>query len=122
MTKHLPATDMLRHAEDLCLALHDSRAEIAPNLDGNDLDEWEYEDHNVDRVHNRPRRTLFTPLRVEGAPTLKTFTSARITEGVYCKTGERFKVVDNWTCRSGAHAAMKEAWVGRTRFLKRSCE
>ncbi len=122
MTKHLPAADILRHAEDLALALHDTRAEIAPSLDSNDMDEWEFVDHNADRIHNRPRRTLFTPLRVEGTPTVKTFTSARITEGVYCKTGEKFKVVDNWTCRSGAHAPMKEAWVGRTRFLRKSSE
>ena len=130
MTKHLPAADILRYSDDLCLALHDTRAEIAPSLShvsgidvGNDgMDEWEFVDHNVDRIHNRPRRTLFTPLRVEGTPTVKTFTSARVTEGVYCRTGERFKAVDNWTCRSGAYSPMKEAWIGRTRFLKKSSE
>ena len=85
-----------------------------------DCDEWEHTEGGVVRNHARPRRALFTPLRVKGSPPAKVLTSMRVTEGCYVESGERFKVVDQWTARATAHAAMKGFWVGTTRFWTKS--
>ena len=52
-------------------------------VDGRDrcpvqADEWRLE---ATRAHHKPRRELFTPLRVAGAPPAKCLTPARLTEG-----------------------------------------
>ena len=129
LTKYLPAAEIHRHMDHLDFSLHDDRADAAPKLaamtifnDGSEgtHDHWIHGEEEVVRRHNRPRRELFTPLRVSGAPTVKALTSSRITVGVYCDTGERFRVADNWTSRGTAHRALSRRWTGATRFLKRS--
>ncbi len=131
MMKHLPAADILRYSDDLCLALHDTRAEMAPNLshvsgidvDDNGVDEWGDGDNGgVVRTHTRPRYCLFTPLRVGGSPPVRALTAVRITTGRCCDNGDKFVRRDNWTTRSTAHLRLDRAWTGTTRFLKRSGE
>ena len=127
MTKHVPAVDILKHTEDLCITLHTSRAEIAPTLssiatvngDNGDKDHWEVVEDVAKRVHQRPRRELFTPLRVEGSPPAKALTATRMTRGKFLNNGEEFKVIDNWTARATAHTDLGRLWVGSTTFVKR---
>ena len=128
LTKHLPAGDIQRYSEELGIAIHDDRTEVAPNLahvstaaaDDNDYDHWVHHDDCLDRVHVRPRLTTFTPLRVNGAPTAQTFTATRITEGRYVQSGQHFRVADNWTGRGTAHSQLQGLWTGRTRFVLRT--
>ena len=93
-------------------------------VDGRDhkLDEWSLDREEARRVHHKPRRELFTPLRVAGAPPAKCLTPARITEGRFVGTGECFRHIDSWTTRATAHADMGRLWTGSTRFLVRTIE
>ncbi len=128
LTKHVSAGDLVRHAENLGVSLHSSRAEIAPHLagvstielDDNEIDDWCEDGDEVIREHRRPRTTLFTPLRVQGAPPVKMLANVRITEGKYCDNGEAFHVVDTWTSRSTAHTSMPRRWIGSSKFFRRS--
>ena len=133
MTKHLSAHDMQRHLTKLCIEVRSDRAGSAPQLsrvsevvddadDHNDLDDWDYQQFNVVRRHGRPRRSLFTPLRVRGSPPAKALTPVRITEGRFCDTGEKFRRTDAWTTRSTSHLVMPRRWKGTTTFLFRSQE
>ena len=128
MTKHLSAHDMQRHLTKLCIEVRSDRAGSAPQLsrvsevvddadDHNDLDDWDYQQFNVVRRHGRPRRSLFTPLRVRGSPPAKALTPVRITEGRFCDTGEKFRRTDAWTTRSTSHLVMPRRWKGTTTFL-----
>ena len=80
MTKYLPASDMERHLDFLNIDRRMTRAGAAPKLFMNALqDKWSqhdagpgggqvHEGGELTRVHDRPRRGLFTPMRVEGSP------------------------------------------------------
>ncbi len=147
LTKHLAANDMEYHMSRLGLTAETSRAATTPTLtawrvsvqdparygalsqcvDGNGdeidytvKDHWQEDGEQCTRIHSRPRRTLFTPLRVAGAPPGKALTPVRTTQGVYLDDGEKFTRTDSWTSRSTAHMAMCRPWVGTTTFLKRS--
>ena len=140
MTKHLSAQDMKAHMKRLGVHSDTDRAAAAPQLntfedkDGhenffNDADAHEedyWEDGmlataaEVVRIHARPRRALFTPLRVEGAPPGRSLTPARVTRGTFLDTNEPFTWTDTWTARSTAHQWLKRPWTGSTTFLKRS--
>ena len=85
-------------------------------------DLWLEKSEKTVRRHRRPRRSLFTPLRVSGAPPAKSLTPVRITEGKFCDDGEPFRVVDCWTSRATAHRPLERAWIGLTTFLTRSEE
>ena len=144
MTKHLSAQDMLRHMAALRVHSELSRAAAAPKLsrisggpagENNNLnifiDESEEEDYwqqnessptEMVRIHAKPRRALFTPLRVSGAPPGRCLTPARVTKGVFINTGEPFSWTDTWTARSTAHQWLKGPWMGSTTFLRRSKE
>ena len=74
----------------------------------------------VVRIHTRPRRALFTLLRVSGAPPGRSLTPARVTKGIFWDTDEPFTWTDTWTARSTAHQWLKRPWTGCTTFLKRS--
>ena len=87
---------------------------------GKDL--WEYGDREAVRKHRRPRRSLFTPLRVSGAPPAKSLTPLRITRGRYHDNEEEFEIVDCWTSRATAHRALTRIWSGTTTFLQRCDE
>ena len=133
LTKHLAAHDLQRHLTRLCVEVRADRAGSAPELNKvneivddadryNDLDDWKHLDHSLVRRHGRPRRSLFTPLRVEGSPPVKALTPVRITEGKYCDNGEAFRRTDSWTTRSTSHLSMPRRWTGTTTFLLRSQE
>ncbi len=131
LTKYLPAADIHRHMDHLNFSVQDDRADAAPRLaavtavesDGNGAqDQWSYHEEEVVRRHMKPRRELFTPLRVSGAPTVKALTSTRITIGAYCDNGEEFRIADNWTTRSTAHRTLPRRWTGVTKFTMRRDE
>ena len=125
MTKHLAADVMLKHSWTLGLEFLDGRAELAPTLSGDTRgsspsDDWSHEGLYVVRRHDRLRRELFTPSRVDGHPPIKMLTSTRITEGSFVDSGEPFCVVDNWKNLKDAHRNLGKAWVGTTRFVLRA--
>ena len=125
MTKHLPGAEIQFHMSNLYYDIGLSRAEIAPKLDVlNDAaeDNDDYWDYNaprstVTRHHDRPRRALFTPIRVRGAPPGKALTAFRRTTGTFLDNGECFTRVDNWTTRSTAHLPLDRAWLGSSTFI-----
>ena len=132
MTKHLPAAELQDHSARLGFMLSSSRADAAPRLAARALgpmralgeaDAWEKTaDGQIRRRHERPRRALFTPLRVEGAPPARALTSARITHGRFIDDDEEFVWRDNWTARATAHRDLGRQWTGVTEFLlKGSC-
>ena len=72
----------------------------------------------VVRAHHRPRKELFTPMKVPGAPAAAQIAQLRITRGHFIDNGEEFQVVDNWTRRDGkAHEDMGRRWTGTTMFF-----
>ena len=88
--------------------------EVVNELD----DQWVQDDVSCTRVHVKPRRCLFTPLRVAGAPPAKALCNARVTTGTFCDDGEHFQIIDSWTARAVAHRPLSRPWVGTTRFLR----
>ena len=74
----------------------------------------------VTRRHERPRRELFTPMRVGGAPPSKVLTSTRVTRGEYLDDGSKFTWVDSWRARATAHRDMARWWTGTTTFIVNS--
>ena len=130
LTKHLPAQEVVRHTEYLGQTLHDSRAAAAPalanfstiSIKDPEEDIWRpiNDDGRLRRCHARPRRQLFTPIRVAGSPPGKALTAVRITEGVFNDNGEAFRIADNWTARSTAHQDLGRLWTGSTTFVLRS--
>ena len=130
LTKHLAATDMHRHVDALDMELGDGRAASAPQLSSmptrpllsvsSEVDaktgEWAVSGNEVVMRHDRPRRQLFTPIRVRGAPPAKGLLSARITTGVYLDTGEEFQLTDNLRNKARANAELERHWIGRSKF------
>ena len=72
------------------------------------------------RRRTKPRRTLFTPRRVEGAPPAKALTPTRVTIGRFVDSGEEFSRLDSWRSRRDAHLDLGRAWIGETRFFAKS--
>ena len=128
LTKNVSAELLRRHTEALGVWINGSRARTAPQLSSAanmrpaaaEKDTWEPQDSEVVRVHRRPRRNLFTPLRVCGAPPAKALTGHRVTTGTFCKTGERFKRTDAWTSRATAHLELGESWAGEIQLFYKS--
>ena len=150
MTKYLAGNDLLRHCERLGIELSSDRAKSAPTLatggtgggggdttatlcnvsaivrgacegvSGSEKDEWSKSELTWLRVHRQPRRTLFTPMRVNGSPPASALTGVRITRGTYFETGKTFELIDQWTSRASAHADLGKRWVGETTFLQKT--
>ncbi len=123
MTKHLAQQDLRRHMRHIGMELRDDRASKTPQLQAvseTKRDEWGVSRDEAVRQHKKPRRELFTPLRVQGAPPVRTLTGCRITTGRFCDNGEKFKIVDSWTTRSGAHRDLERWWTGQTVFFVKS--
>ena len=78
------------------------------------------EGDEVVRVHDRPRRSLFTPMRVEGSPPAKVLAGTRRTEGKFLDNGESFTIVDEWRGRREPHRDLSRPWVGKTVFMLRT--
>ncbi len=127
MTKHLPASELQEHMERLGFAIDGMRAEIAPRLSAFIISDaaqsnWkENENGTVTMNQFRPRKNLFTPLRVAGAPPAKALTVVRITEGIF-DDGREFRRRDNWTSRATAHLRLARPWTGSTTFILKSVE
>ena len=120
LTKNVPAEILERHMRSLGVWISSDRAGSAPQLNHVAGDSWREGSTHVVRTHHQPRRTLFTPLRVQGAPPAKALTPQRITRGTFVKTGEKFSRVDTWTARATAHLELDEQWTGSTEFTYRS--
>ena len=71
MTKYRGAADIERHLDNLYIERRDNRAGLAPKLQRlqwRQHDEWSgNKGDTFVREHTRPRRDLFTPMRVECA-------------------------------------------------------
>ena len=108
-------------------AAESSLRELATKHNENDaahgvVDKWELEDKEwAVCVHQRPRREMFTPLRVSGGPSVKGLLHARVTIGQYVDNGESFRFVDSWASRGSAHRLLPSPWVGTT-SLMRKCD
>ena len=69
------------------------------------------------REHRKPRRSLFTPLRVARGPSADThFVRIRETNGINTLSMQAFRIVDDWTQSSNAHKVLDFPWIGRTTF------
>jgi hypothetical protein len=97
---------------------------IAPNYpkvkvdERREGDEWREHGLWLVREHQKPRRDLFTPMRVEGSPPARMLIPVRVTTGRFTD-GMPFRRVDTWTARSTAHARLSREWIGSTAFLLR---
>jgi len=132
LTKHLDELTMKKHLVKLSFGLKQDRAVTAPTLNmvregASDArnkgepheDAWLVEGETATRHHERMRRTLFTPLRAEGAPPARALSPMRLTEGRF-KDGTPFRHIDCWTTRSTAHSELKLPWTGTTTFYLKS--
>jgi hypothetical protein len=137
MTKHLSFEVMAKHVEKLYFNLNKDRAKTAPKLalvsdvdpaaavltvskPGIDMAWGEQKSqptNTIVRQHVKPRKALFTPLRVAGAPPARSLASMRLTKGTFLSSGQAFQVVDNWTARAEAHRELREPWIGSTSFF-----
>lgn len=131
-TKNVPAELIRRHTGRLGIILGSGRAVGAPQLSAvqGRLDcarsherhhddaqgTWEIRGDSIVRTHDRPRRELFTPLRVNGAPPAEALASMRVTTGRFVRSGRTFRHTDTWTNRTNAHRALEAYWVGTTKF------
>ena len=131
-TKNVPAELIRRHTGRLGIILGSGRAVGAPQLSAvqGRLDcarsherhhddaqgTWEIRGDSIVRTHDRPRRELFTPLRVNGAPPAEALASMRVTTGRFVRSGRTFRHTDTWTHRTNAHRALEDYWVGTTEF------
>ena len=109
---------MHRHLSCLGIVISRTRAAAAPRLCQAEAEsEWQTDaSGEVKYLHVIPRRTLVTPLRVQGTPPGRRLTACRLTEGVFCDNGEQFVRRDNWTSRASAHADLRRRWTGSTTF------
>ena len=122
MTKYLPANDIDRHLEYLSIERRLNRAAAAPRLamaQQAQVAHWREGAGEVRRAHDRPRRNLFTPTRVDGEPPAEALTGTRQTVGRFQDTGEEFKIVDEWRNRMTAHRDLGRWWTGYTSFMLR---
>ena len=69
------------------------------------------------RLHNRSRRSFFTPMRLAQRPAENThLMRLRRTKGIGLLTMKRFCITDDWTQTSNAHRLLDEPWIGTTTF------
>ena len=136
VTKHLSQHVIKKHMDILDIWVEGGRAASAPTLSSVAIatleDEWREPGQltsigspdepmtwpSVIRVHRKPRRDLFIPMRVQGAPAAASIAQVRMTKGKFLDNGEEFHVVDNWTRRDGkAHEDLGRQWTGTTAFF-----
>ena len=121
LTKYLAAEVLHRHLERMRCRRSLGRAMVAPRLaliEKNDY--WKTSGSGWERVHCKPRRTLFTPMKVAGGPANGVLVGdLRVTSGIF-EDGVFFQKVEEWKELEDQHAAMPQAWVGRTEFVNHS--
>jgi hypothetical protein len=104
-----------QNSQDACVRLHSRLGSKKEYVE----DRWQQSEDACVRLHSRPRKDLFTPLRVSSAPPAKSLFSVRVTAGAYCDNGEQFRIVDAWTDRRSAHAPLRTFWTGTTTFIRK---
>ena len=127
LTKNVSAELVRRHTSRLGIVLGSGRAVTAPQLSAfqerqhdDAQGTWKVANGAVARLHDRPRRQLFTPLRVSGAPPAEALTPMRVTTGRFVSSGRVFSHTDDWTRRADAHCELEDYWVGKTEFFLKS--
>ena len=131
VTKHLNQASAMRHLEMLDMWTEGGRADAAPKLskfEEVEIDEWStstaslpFEQGCICRVHQKPRRTLFTPMKVPGSPPASELAPTRITTGIFTDNGEEFCYIDCWTRRDGqAHKDLERRLRGSTTFFRKT--
>ena len=145
MTKHVPAELIKRHSERMSLEFREGRADKAAKLQylaktqrqaqaqeamisacekfdaGHRQDKWTSRGADGDwiRLHDTPRRSLFTPCRVARGPAHPDkLEGKRMTIGVFAN-GEKFKLEDCWREPGLAHRVLSKPWTGATYFKVR---
>ncbi len=118
LTKSLKPEIMKRHLDFANIILDTSRAATAPRLqflDNND--HWEATRPEYwARRHVKPRRSLFTPMRVPGGPrNSEAIGSVRVTIGKF-DDGEPFMIEDDWKGSPELHHRLEREWTGVTAF------
>jgi hypothetical protein len=134
LTKHLDEMTMKKHLAKLSFELKQDRAATAPTLHmvregardaGKERepheDKWLVDGETATRHHAKMKRTLFTPLRVEGGPPARALIPMRLAEGKM-KDGSHFRHIDCWTTRSTAHSKVSQPWTGTTTFYMKGNE
>ena len=117
MTKNLKAEALNRHVQSMGGWLPETVASTSLIINGlSRADEWNYSEGHFVRAHNKPRETLFTPMKVAGGPLAAAqIHSSRITVGKFVG-GQDFVLVDNWKTSAEPHRRLQGAWTGRTIF------
>ena len=148
MTKHVPAALIRRHSEHMSLEFREGRMERGGKLQylAKTQRQAQAQDHMISvcekydrshrqdkwisrgadgewtRLHDTPRRSLFTPCRVARGPAHPDkLEGKRVRVGVFAD-GEQFKLEDGWRERGLAHRVLNKPWTGVTRFkVRRIC-
>jgi len=96
-----------------------SRAETALKINGVSVtDSWTRDERQWMRRHSKPRRCLFTPIKVPSGPVaVNEIGRIRITEGKF-ENGEEFEIVDDWRTFEERHDNLGRPWTGRTTFTE----
>ena len=74
--------------------------------------------NDLNRVHVRMRRSLFTPIdvkKLEDEAMGKAIGTSRKTEGEFAD-GRRFQILDEWTKLGDSHRVLEMPWTGITTF------
>ena len=146
MTKHVPAELIRRHRECMSLEFREGRTEKAAKLQhlakaqrrrqaeermisacekfdrGHRQDKWVSRGAEGEwtRLHDTPRRSLFTPCRVARGPVHPDkLEGKRVTVGIFAD-GERFELEDGWREPGLARRVLSELWTGITKFKART--
>ena len=81
---------------------------------GGDYWRWTGDQGIWQRIHMKPRRSLFTPYKVKKGPGKDAnMSSVRFTRGVTA-SGRMFEFHDDWQAPNNSHRLLEEPWVGYT--------
>ena len=122
LTKFLKAETVEAHLENLHYSARQGRADTAPDImvvAEPRRDRWEQTGNmSFQRIHNKPRTCLFTPMRVAGGPiNAAAVGDTRVTTGTF-GDGRTFTYVDSWKNSNHPHRALRREWTGQTRFMQ----
>ena len=119
LTKFLKAELNEKHVKALTCRTGNGRAEAALRIAGVFAkDSWAEKGEDWVRCHRRPRRCLFTPMKVPNGPThVAEVGKKRVTKGVF-EDGEEFVIVDDWTKSREPHENLGKCWTGKTTFTR----
>ena len=119
LTKSLKPETMLRHMEALGIEVEAGRAATALKIQAVERrDSWARKGREVwQRQHDKPRTSLFTPMKVAGGPRNGGDIGGwRITAG-RCTDGKEFVFKDEWKILENPHQLLSKPWTGTTTFV-----